>query len=60
MKSYGGNAILTDKNHQTGTDRVFEIFKKALNEDPKIIINLQGDMPNLKPDFIKQLVFFYL
>ena len=53
--SYGGNAILTDQNHQTGTDRVFEIFKKTLNEFPKIIINLQGDMPNIKPDSIKQL-----
>ena len=60
VKSNGGNAILTDKNHQTGTDRVFEIFKKALNEAPKIIINLQGDMPNIKPDFIKQLVDYML
>ena len=56
VKSHGGNAILTSHNHKTGTDRVFEIFKKTLNEDPKIIINLQGDMPNIKPDAIKQLI----
>ncbi len=55
VKSYGGNAVLTDQSHQTGTDRVFEIFKKTLKEDPEIIINLQGDMPNIKPNSIKQL-----
>ena len=56
VKSYGGNAILTAKNHNTGTDRVFEVFKKTLNEAPSIIINLQGDMPNINPDSIKQLI----
>ena len=48
VKNYGGNAILI-KNHQTGTDRVFEVFKN-LNEIPEIIVNLQGDMPNIKPE----------
>ena len=56
VRSYGGNAIQTARNHQTGTDRVFEVFKKTLNEGPKIIINLQGDMPNIEPDSIKQLI----
>ena len=56
VKSYGGNAILTENNHQTGTDRVFEVFKKALNESAEIIINLQGDMPNIEPESIKHLV----
>ena len=56
VKSYGGNAILTAQNHNTGTDRIFEVFKKTLNEAPSIIINLQGDMPNINPDSIKQLI----
>ena len=56
VKSYGGNAILTEQNHQTGTDRIFEVFKKKLNKSPKIIINLQGDMPNIKPESIKKLI----
>ncbi len=56
VKSYGGNAILTSQKHHTGTDRVFEVFKKTLQEKPKIIVNLQGDMPNINPESIKQLI----
>ena len=26
VKSNGGNAILTNKNHKTGTDRIYEAF----------------------------------
>ena len=55
VKNYGGNAILTSDTHETGTDRVFEVFK-SLNENPSIIVNLQGDMPNINPDAINLLV----
>ena len=53
--NHGGKAILTSSNHQTGTDRVFEVFKDQLKSEPKIVINLQGDMPNLDPNSIKLL-----
>tara|TARA_B100000886_G_scaffold339309_1_gene304389 strand:+ start:887 stop:1621 length:735 start_codon:yes stop_codon:yes gene_type:complete len=56
IKKIGGNAILTSKNHKTGTDRVFEVFKTTLNCKPNIILNLQGDMPNINPKDIKNLV----
>ena len=56
VKKIGGNAILTAENHQTGTDRVFEVFKKNLNANPNIIVNLQGDMPNITPDTINSLI----
>ena len=55
VQSFGGKAILTNGNHETGTDRVFEVFKKTLNSSPDIIINLQGDMPNIDPQDIKSL-----
>ena len=32
---FGGNAILTSETHETGTDRVFEVFKKNLNGTPR-------------------------
>ena len=51
----GGNAIKTSENHKTGTDRVFEIFKKKLKSKANIIINLQGDMPNIDPKAISYL-----
>ena len=34
----------------------FEVFKKTLNSEPRIIVNLQGDMPNISPSAIKDLI----
>ena len=54
----GGNAILTSLDHQTGTDRVYEVFKNQLKTKPSIIVNLQGDMPNIDPKDITDLVSY--
>ena len=54
----GGKAILTEVNHQTGTDRIYEVFKKHLKSEPDLIINLQGDMPNIDPKAITNLVSY--
>ena len=56
VKEFGGNAIKTSKDHETGTDRIFEVFKNVLKNEPKLIINLQGDMPNIQPKAISNLV----
>tara|TARA_Y100001954_G_scaffold225188_1_gene265476 strand:- start:324 stop:1061 length:738 start_codon:yes stop_codon:yes gene_type:complete len=56
VRSFGGNAILTSGKHQTGTDRTFEVFKEILKSNPSIIVNLQGDMPNIDPKDINNLV----
>ena len=55
IKKHNGQAVLTSNKHETGTDRVFEVFKKELKSKPEIIINFQGDMPNLNPNVIKDL-----
>jgi len=55
IKKHSGQAILTSNKHKTGTDRVFEVFKEELKSKPEIIINFQGDMPNLNPNAIKNL-----
>jgi 3-deoxy-manno-octulosonate cytidylyltransferase (CMP-KDO synthetase) len=54
----GGKAILTEVNHQTGTDRIYEVFKNHLKSEPDLIINLQGDMPNIDPKAITNLVSY--
>ena len=54
----GGKAILTSLNHKTGTDRIYEVFKTQLNNEPNIIINLQGDMPNINPQAISDLISY--
>ena len=55
VKNHNGLAVLTSDKHETGTDRVFEVFEKELKSTPEIIINFQGDMPNLNPQSIKYL-----
>tara|TARA_B110000902_G_C14095714_1_gene508669 strand:+ start:109 stop:843 length:735 start_codon:yes stop_codon:yes gene_type:complete len=56
LKKHGGKAIKTQSNHQTGTDRIFEVFEKELQKKTDLIINLQGDMPNLRSSAINNLV----
>jgi 3-deoxy-manno-octulosonate cytidylyltransferase (CMP-KDO synthetase) len=51
-----GKAVLTSINHQTGTDRVYEVFKDHLNSEPNLVVNLQGDMPNIEPQAISDLI----
>jgi 3-deoxy-manno-octulosonate cytidylyltransferase (CMP-KDO synthetase) len=51
----GGTAILTKDNHESGTDRIHEVYLKMLKDKIDLIINLQGDMPNIKPDSILKL-----
>jgi len=58
VKNSGGNAIKTSDNHETGTDRIYEVYKKNLNSESNIIINLQGDMPNIDPKAISNLVSY--
>jgi len=56
VNNNGGNAILTERDHGSGSDRVYEVYLKKLKRNADLIINLQGDMPNIKPDNISRLV----
>jgi len=56
----GGNAILTNKNHKTGTDRIFEAYKKLNIKNIDYILNLQGDEPNIDKDDIINLNNFMI
>ena len=51
----GGTAVLTSKNHKTGTDRIYEAFTKMNFKDVDLIMNLQGDEPAINLEDIKSL-----
>ncbi len=51
----GGNAILTSKNHKTGTDRIYEAFQKLNIKNVDMIMNLQGDEPAINIEEIINL-----
>ncbi len=55
IKQNGGNAVLTQKGHKTGTDRIYEAFKKLDIKNIELIINLQGDEPLMNIEDIKNL-----
>ena len=55
VKRNGGNAILTSKNHQTGTDRIFEALNLLNKQDINFIMNVQGDEPDIDIEDIKLL-----
>jgi 3-deoxy-manno-octulosonate cytidylyltransferase (CMP-KDO synthetase) len=55
VKSNGGNAILTSKNHKTGTDRIYEALSKIDINDINFVMNVQGDEPDIDINDIKNL-----
>lgn len=55
-KKIGAKFVITDPNLPSGTDRIYAAFKefsKSENSEEEIIINLQGDLPNIDPEVIK-------
>ena len=55
IKKFGGKYILTNPDLQSGTDRIYSAYK-LLNEDFDIIVNVQGDLPNIDPNVISECV----
>lgn len=52
--SFGGEAILTSKEHETGTDRIAEVSAKY--PEYEVIINIQGDEPLIEKSMINSLI----
>ena len=55
VKNNGGEAVLTGKKHKTGTDRIYEGYKKLNLKDIDYILNLQGDEPDINENDIINL-----
>jgi 3-deoxy-manno-octulosonate cytidylyltransferase (CMP-KDO synthetase) len=53
LKPFDTRAVMTSASHQSGTDRVAEI---ARNSDAEIVVNVQGDEPEIEPEIIDALV----
>jgi 3-deoxy-manno-octulosonate cytidylyltransferase (CMP-KDO synthetase) len=48
-------AVMTNENHPSGTDRLAEVAKKLNWDDNDIIVNVQGDEPEIPVAVIEQL-----
>jgi len=54
----GGNAIISDKLFETGSDRVANTAKQFKNID--VVVNLQGDEPFVTPTMLDKLLSPYI
>lgn len=55
VKLFGGEAVLTDIKHQTGTERVLEAYQHYKDEYD-LVINIQGDEPIINEEDINYLI----
>ena len=55
VESFGGKAVMTRADHQSGTDRIQEAMEKTATQTD-VIINVQGDEPFIQPSQIKTLM----
>ena len=51
----GAQAVLTRADHQSGTDRIAQTAQILSLPDDEIIINVQGDEPDMPPELIRQM-----
>lgn len=53
VEGFGGRAVLTAATHSSGSARVAEAARRL---DADIIVNVQGDEPELAPDAVDRLI----
>ena len=53
VSAFGGRVEMTDRGHETGTDRLAEVAGRL---DSDIIVNVQGDEPLIEPGMIDEAV----
>lgn len=55
VEGFGGRAVMTSTEHQSGTDRCYEALQNV-GEQYDIVINVQGDEPFIQPEQIAALI----
>lgn len=55
VSALGIQVVMTDPNHQSGTERIAEVAAKLGWHGSDIIVNLQGDEPLIPPSYIRDV-----
>lgn len=56
VEAFGGKAVYTSPNHQSGTDRCAEAAQKVAKQmEFDVVINIQGDEPFIRPEQVEGL-----
>ena len=53
LAPFDTECVMTDPAHQSGTDRIAEVMK---NRTEPIVVNVQGDEPEIEPDIVDRLI----
>lgn len=53
VRQRGFEAVMTRKDHASGTDRIAEVVDRLQWDDGDIVVNVQGDEPLLEPSLIE-------
>jgi 3-deoxy-manno-octulosonate cytidylyltransferase (CMP-KDO synthetase) len=56
VKAFGGSAVMTRADHTTGSDRLAEAAVALGLADDDVVVNVQGDEPEIDPGGIDRLV----
>ena len=56
VAGFGGEAMMTRADHASGTDRVAEAVEKLALGDERVVVNVQGDEPEIPPSCVDRLV----
>jgi 3-deoxy-manno-octulosonate cytidylyltransferase (CMP-KDO synthetase) len=60
VMNFGGNVVMTGKENRSGTDRVAEAAEKMGLDLDDIVINIQGDQPEVHPQHLQDVVSPFL
>ena len=53
VRGFGGEVVMTSKNHTSGTDRLAEVARKIKAD---WVVNVQGDLPFIQSETIRRVV----
>jgi 3-deoxy-manno-octulosonate cytidylyltransferase (CMP-KDO synthetase) len=53
VESHGGDAVMTRRDHVSGTDRLAEVARDMTAD---VVVNVQGDLPMLEPSYVEVAV----
>ena len=55
VEGFGGRAVMTAEDHPSGSDRIAEACSVLNLDDGSVVVNVQGDEPDIPPALVDQV-----
>ncbi len=55
VREFGGDVFMTRPDHPSGTDRIAEVVRGLPGQPDDLILNVQGDEPEIEPAYLDRL-----